>query len=182
MRLAASLLIGALALVGCSPAESKPAPEPETLDVWVVGDSITVGAEGHLAALLPNAVIDAEVGRPFAHAEEIVADLLHDGDPDVLVIALGANAGVSEHDFHDLMALVDHVPEVVFINVRVPRDWETTANSVLASGVRAYDNASLVDWHQHSAGLTSHFRDDGYHPNDLGSQLWTNLVVAALRD
>jgi len=170
-------LVTVLLASGCS--ESEPSNEyDESTTVLAIGDSIMVAASGHLSDLVDGIVIDAEVGRPFSDGIDALERQLADSDPpDVLIVALGTNAGTSTGQVNELMELTDGIDDVIFVNVRVPRDWESSTNGVLTDAAARYDNVRIVDWHGASDASDHIFRSDGYHPNETGSELWANLIV-----
>ena len=174
-------LVAVLFVSGCS--ESQSAVEyDESTTVLAIGDSIMVAAAGNLTDLVEDVVIDAEVGRPFGDGIAALERQLAQGAaPDILVVALGTNAGASAGQIDELMDLTGGIDEVIFVNVRVPRDWESTTNGVLADAAGRYDNVRIVDWHGASRDSDHLFRSDGYHPNATGSELWTNLIVIEIR-
>jgi hypothetical protein len=180
-----SLVAAAVALVAvsaCVPIEAQPGSD-RAATVRAIGDSIMVGAEAYLADLVPTMEIDAQSGRPFSAGIDVLAARSATGDvPDVLVFALGTNGGASPSQIDAVMDLASDVDEVIFVNVRVPRDWETATNAAIADAVGRYPNATLVDWNRESAGQNRLFRSDGYHPNSTGSELWANLIVIEIKN
>lgn len=174
---AATLLV----LAGCSIAQTEPEPTDPPA-VWAIGDSIMVGAETHLRELVPGIVVDAEPGRPVAGGITALEALLAAGDePDVLVFALGTNAGASSAQLDQVMELAAGVEQVVFVNVTVPRDWEDSTNQAMDDAVDRYETATLVDWNAESLGQSRLFRSDGFHPNATGSERWANLIVIEVK-
>jgi lysophospholipase L1-like esterase len=181
-RLAPVPLVVVLAmLAGCS--EPGPAPAyDESTTVLAIGDSIMVGAEDHLTELVDGITIDAEVGRPFRDGIDAVERRLSDGAaPNVLVVGLGTNAGTNAEAIDELVAAADRAGRILFVNVRVPREWEVATNTALADAASRYDNVEIVDWYRESGDGGELFRADGYHPNAAGSERWANLIVAKIR-
>jgi len=43
-------------------------------EITIIGDSITVGAKKNIKQYIPNAVVDAKVGRKFQEAMESILD------------------------------------------------------------------------------------------------------------
>ncbi|MEA2009952.1 MAG: hypothetical protein U9N78_04535 [Actinomycetota bacterium] len=170
-----------LGISGCS--EPKPAsPYNESAVVVAIGDSIMVAATEHLSDLVDGVVIDAEVGRPFSDGIHALENQLARGTrPDILVVALGTNAGTSSGQIDELMELAHGVDEVILVNVRVPRDWESSTNAALTDAAARYDNVRIIDWHGASDGSDHLFRSDGYHPNETGSEFWANLIVVEIK-
>ena len=171
-----------LVIVGCSVAPGGPTTA-EPPSVWAIGDSIMVGAEPHMRELVPGIDLDAEAGRSVATGIEVLETKMTDGDaPDVLVFALGTNAGASHDQIDQVMSLSSGVDEVIFVNVAVPRAWEQPTNVAMADAVARYETATLVDWNTESRGQDRLFRSDGFHPNDTGSLRWANLIVIEIKN
>ncbi len=181
-RLAPLPLVVVLAmLTACSEPEPAPAFD-EGMTVVAIGDSIMVGAEDHLTDLVDRIEIDAEVGRPFGDGIDAVERRLSAGTaPDVLVVGLGTNAGTNTEAIDELVTAADGAGRILFVNVRVPRTWEATTNTALADAASRYDNVEIVDWYRASSERGDLFRTDGYHPNEVGSELWANLIVAGIK-
>ncbi|MEX1022443.1 MAG: acyltransferase family protein, partial [Dehalococcoidia bacterium] len=116
---------------GGEPVEADPTPQatltPDALGatVTVIGDSVMLGAAPDLAAALPGAVVDAEVGRQFWSAPGVI-QALRDREAlgDVVVIHLGANGPFTDEQFAAVMEALEGVRAVVFVNVTVPRRWQ----------------------------------------------------------
>jgi len=165
----------------CVPSPAAPAYSDDTT-VFAVGDSIMVAANDHLTDIVDGIAIDAEVGRPFRDGlPALERYLAANPTPDVLVVALGTNAGASSSQIDDVMIAADGIERVLFVNVRVPRDWESPTNQAIADAAARYDNVEVVDWYAASNSNDALFRDDGYHPNATGSELWANLIGIAIK-
>jgi hypothetical protein len=155
-----------------APAETAP------LRVTAVGDSVMLAAANDLALAIPDIEIDAEVGRPVSTAIYVLraerdAALLGD----VVVIHIGNNSPFSASEFDEMMELLADVSRVVFVNLKVPRGWESPNNAVLAEGVARYPNAALVDWY--SVGVDNpEFLLDGVHLAPEGVRAYVQLVTA----
>jgi lysophospholipase L1-like esterase len=168
-------------IAGCTQQEPA-ATFDETTTVVAIGDSIMVGASENLRGLVDGIVIDAEVGRPFADGiaalerQHVATD-----PPDILVVALGTNAGTNAAHIDELVTAAGDVDEIIFVNIRVPRDWENATNTALADAAGHYDHVRVVDWYGESADGDQLFRSDGYHPNETGSELWANLIVVEIK-
>lgn len=147
--------------------------------VWVIGDSITVGAADKFVVSLPDAVVNAEVGRKFSKGIAVLTDMLEQAAaPDVLVFALGTNNGATPEQVDEVLALASDVDRIIFVNVVVPRGWETGTNEALDQAEAKLDKVSVVDWYATAAGEKSLLRSDGFHPNADGSELWASLIAA----
>jgi len=171
----------AIFAAACVPSPAPP-PYSEDTTVFAIGDSIMVAASDHLADIVEGIAIDAEVGRPFRDGlPALERYLASNPTPDVLVVALGTNAGASSSQIDEVMSSADGIERVIFVNVSVPRDWESSTNQAIADAASRYDNAEVVDWYTASNSNDALFRDDGYHPNATGSELWANLIGIAIK-
>jgi hypothetical protein len=176
--------IFALALLAsaCAPTPAAP-PYSDDTAVVAIGDSIMVAATGHLTESIDGIVIDAEEGRPFSDGEPALAnEIAANGTPDVLVVALGTNAGAGASQIDELMAAADGIDRVIFVNVRVPRDWESSTNQAISDAADRFDTIEVVDWYAASNGNDGLFRSDGYHPSKVGSELWANLIAVQVKN
>lgn len=149
--------------------------------VWVIGDSIAVGANDALSAFHPTATINAEVGRNFATGIRELVGMLDEGQaPDVLVFALGTNNGATPEQVDEVLQAAAEVDRVVFVNVVVPRGWETDTNLAFDQARVSSDKVSVVDWYSIASDDSSLMRSDGYHPNADGSALWALMISEAI--
>lgn len=174
-----------ISAIGFSSSGSSDAPDEVTEDVfvddvtiWAVGDSLMVSSTGVLHERASDIVVDAEVGRRMEEGIDVIADMLETGTPDVLVVALGTNNGAEDSHIVEIMELADGVSEVIFVNVSVPRGWESSTNAALERAIDAYPKASLVNWKSVSDSTDGMFRSDGFHLSSEGTNLWVNLILA----
>ncbi len=149
--------------------------------VLAIGDSLIIGAVPQLAHLLGHIEVDAEVGRSFQGAIGIVeARQAARTLPPTVIIDLGNNGRFYPSDFDRMMKALRDVRLVVFVNLKVPRAWESPNNQELAAGVKKYANAVLVDWHAASSDRPTLFWDDGIHLRPQGAQVYAALVAKAV--
>ncbi|HXU25072.1 MAG TPA: hypothetical protein VN697_13670, partial [Tepidiformaceae bacterium] len=79
----------------------------------------------------------------------------------------------------DIMAALEGVKRVVFINLHVDRPWEDGDNSLINGMAARYSNVRIVDWYSAAAGHPELFYD-GIHLRPEGAQLYGSLVAAAV--
>jgi len=142
---------------------------------------VLLEAKATLESRLPDASVDAEVGRQFKELLA-VARALRDSDRlgDEVILQMGNNGPVTASQFDDIMDVLKGVRRVVVINVKVPRPWEPTNNAMLADGVDRWPNSVLVDWHRQSAARPELFADDGTHMGPTGVALLVEMILARL--
>jgi peptidoglycan/LPS O-acetylase OafA/YrhL len=162
-------------------ASDAPAGTPKD-PVTLVGDSVMLGAAGELERALGNPAFATDVGLQPMGVIEILKKRRTAGQlGEAVVVHAGDNVPFTAEQFDEMMALLEDVPKVVIVNVKVPRPWEQANNDVLDDGVRRYpDKAVLVDWHAASAGRPELFVEDGIHLQPEGQRIYADLIAAHL--
>ena len=156
-------------------------PPPPGQGVTAIGDSVLVDAATDLQHLLPGIVIDAKVGQQLTQVQNTVASLKANGDIGTrVVIELGTNGPYSAQQLTDLLNALGPEREVVLVNTRVPRPWQTPVNATIASVAQSYPHATLLDWYAASGTVPQDFYTDGIHLNPNGAQYFASLVAGAL--
>lgn len=158
---------------------AAPAAEPLTSRrrVTFIGDSVLEGASPALLARWPKAVIDARRGRQWWDLEAELQVLLSSGElRKVVVIHLGNNGTLTDEIFDGVMGHLTDRELVVFVNVRVPKEWESEVNGALARNVGRYPNAALLDWNALANTHPEWFADDGVHMGGAGAEAYASLV------
>jgi hypothetical protein len=176
-------LFGSIA--GCStfsdPSAGPPVDQSGSLAVLAIGDSLMVGATAELVRSYPGIIIDAKEGRSFSSGIDVLAKRLATATPDVVVFALGTNNGATSDQIETVMDIASGIDEVIFVNVVVPRVWQSWTNLAMLEASASHDNVSFVDWHAASFGANEFFRSDGYHLSSIGIDRWVDLIVTAAR-
>jgi hypothetical protein len=171
----------------------------------MVGDSITKASSKPLTTVLEQQgftqiAIDAKVNRRIAAGDGKVEPLsgvrtlrtmiARGLAPDVWVFAMGTN-DVGKYDGDNAYApLIDqmlmlpdpHVP-VVWVDVYIPAKLKATRefNLQLRERAAARGNTTVVSWFDVASDPSSGLlRDDHLHPNAKGTQVFADLVAAAL--
>jgi hypothetical protein len=66
------------------------------------------------------------------------------------------------------------------VNLKVPRSWEGSNNTVIAEGVARYSNTALIDWHALSVDRPDFFWSDGIHLRPEAALYYSQLIAAAV--
>ncbi|HEX5148689.1 MAG TPA: acyltransferase family protein, partial [Candidatus Limnocylindrales bacterium] len=172
------------AVAAAPSASAVPTERPRQRgDVLAFGESVMIQGAEALARDLGPVRVDAAVGRHVGEGVEILQRRAAAGDlPGTVIVQLGNNGPFRAGQFDAAMQALRDVPLVVWVNVRVPRDWEAHNNRVIASGVARYPNARLVDWYDATADRPDLFWKDGYHPRPKGAKLYADLIAASISD
>jgi peptidoglycan/LPS O-acetylase OafA/YrhL len=158
---------------------ATPKPSPE---YTAIGDSVMVGAAPELRDALGLIDIEASVGLQAPAAADVLRERRDAGQlGSVVIIHIGNNGVFPASTLDSMMAIIGSSRMVVFVNLKVPRPWETSNNKVIADGVKKYPNAQMVDWRAASINHPEYFWDDGIHLRPEGAQLYAELIIGAIR-
>jgi peptidoglycan/LPS O-acetylase OafA/YrhL len=162
----------------------KPPPVIAATDnqFTAIGDSVLEGVADELQhAFGTNMIIDANQGRLPWNTPAIVKQLHLAGKIHANVILhIGNNGFLSAEVFSQIMAELKDARQIVVVNLKVPRPWETFNNRMLAANVKTYTNAVLVDWHGASSDRPKLFWNDGIHVRPEGARVYADLIVQAV--
>jgi hypothetical protein len=150
-------------------------------EITIIGDSITLGSIKYIKRYIPNAVVDAKVGRKFQELPERISNLERKGLlRDTVIIALGTNGPFT---IDEGLRIIDYLQssgrQVIFVNVKVPRWWESNVNATYLELKRLRPSIKILDWNYVSRSVCPHtqcFREDGYHLTNIGSDLFARLI------
>ena len=163
---------------GVLPSPTVPSSAP-IVRATIIGDSVVLSAWAAVHQV-PGLEVDGEVGR---QASDAIAVLRKDDQEGFLaptvVIHIGNNGPFSARQFDEMMSVLGN-RRVIFMTVRVARDWEGPNNVVIREGVKRYPNAELLDWHAASASHPEWFRDDGLHTSEAGAKAYASMIAQAL--
>lgn len=152
----AAVAIGLLVTSGCAKDEGSSTPP-----TWVLGDSLTVGAEIGGLGDDDAITVEAKEGRTTEQGTAIASDA-DLGRYEQVIVALGTNDYLdTEAEFAPkidaMMAAVGSDVPVTWVNV----DTGTTklapaaegVNAALAAAASRYDNLTIADWDGYINGL-----------------------------
>jgi lysophospholipase L1-like esterase len=155
--------------------------------VLVVGDSLAVGMEPYLGAMVqPSEVVwEARSGRTTPQGLPLLRARLRETRPDAVVISLGTNDGSDPLRFADrIRRVLRAIPAdvcVVWADVNRParKGRYGALNRVLRGAAARDPRLVVVDWDravlQHKVRLP-----DGLHPDAAGFRYRSRLIAAAV--
>ncbi|HWQ76974.1 MAG TPA: acyltransferase family protein [Syntrophomonas sp.] len=149
--------------------------------VTLIGDSVMAEIGPELQKLYPDIYVDAKIGRQMYQASQVINHLADQGSlGNTVVIELGANGSFTAQQFADILELLGSERQIVLINVRVPKPWESVVNQALAQAAADDPDIKLVDWYSASSGHNEYFYGDGVHLKPAGVQAYVALVAAVI--
>jgi hypothetical protein len=133
-------------------------------EVTAVGDSVMLDYRDPLKTSIPGINVDAAVSRSWSDGEFILEALKTEGRlGEDVIVGLGTNGPITDHDFDNMMSILGGASRVVFVNVHVDRQWQDPNNAVLAIGATRYPNVVVADWAALAAQNPQWFGGDGTH-------------------
>jgi peptidoglycan/LPS O-acetylase OafA/YrhL len=146
-----------------------------------IGDSVMVEVGPTLQKLYPGMVVDGKIGRQMYQASQVIKDLDTQGKLGrTVIIELGANGAFTEKQFADILELLGTDRQIILVNTRVPRQWESVVNLLLGQAAETNQNIILVDWYSASSGHNEYFYNDGVHLKEAGVQAYAALLAGVL--
>jgi hypothetical protein len=158
------------------------APPP---GVYVIGDSVVLGAESALvAALAPAPVtVDAQVSRSLLGAVSVLQQA-RPGIGDVAVVALGTNDGTDPVEFAHridlVMGALQGVPHVLWLDQREFEPGRAALNDQLRAATARYPTLRVLGWNAVVAANPADVGPDGIHVTAAGAAAMGALVRQAV--
>ncbi len=152
-------------------------PASGTVRYTVVGDSVILDAKPYLEQNIANVYVSGKIGRQMWEAPDLLAQLRSQGQlGGRVVIELGTNGSFNSKNLAAVLDSLRDKERVYLVTVRVPRSWERSVNRALNQAAGDYENVSLIDWHEASAGHDDYFAEDGVHLTPKGSEAFADLI------
>lgn len=153
----------------------------EKSPVFLLGDSVMVGATDELVKRIPNASLDSQVGRQLSKGIEILTQRKNNNTlSDTVIIHLGNNSPITPKQIDDLVSLLTEKRKIVFVNLKLPRNYELANNQLLDEAAKKHANIRVIDWHSRSMNMANVFGKDGIHLLGNGAKLYAELISNAL--
>lgn len=151
--------------------------------VVAVGDSVMVGAAEALLQTIADIGVDAAAGRQPGQGVQLMRAYAAAGKLEgVILVHLGNNGVLMASHVDDIVQTAGPGRRVLFVNVKVPRQWEQPSNDALADGLRKYANVRVLDWRGESGKHPEWFWSDGIHLRAEGAQAYADLILKALQN
>ncbi|MGX7029916.1 acyltransferase family protein [Vagococcus zengguangii] len=151
--------------------------------VFMIGDSVLLGAKPDIEELIPQSQVDAKVGRQFIELPKILEkNYQHKFDTEtVVLISLGTNGPFKEEELSNLYQTVtEKGAHLVLLNTYVPLNWQGQVNHLLADFTSTHQDVVLIDWHDYIADKLAYLEIDGVHPTVAGRELLATLIKEQL--
>lgn len=149
--------------------------------ITAIGDSLMIDVEPVLQERLPGIIVDGKIGRQMHQAPDVIAVLQKEGKiGETVIIGLGTNGSFTEKQLMKTLDSLDGAEQIILVNTRVPKPWETVVNETLSKVSESYPNVKLIDWYAASGGHNDYFYPDGVHLNRTGAEAYGDVLLNAL--
>ncbi len=174
---------------GTTSRTNPPKVESNGYSFTAVGDSVMLGAQNTLTDRLTRAVgptmVNADVGRQGQVCLQVLQSLrdVQKILAPVVIVHCGNNGFLPKHFVDQVMAIVGPRRHVVFVTLKVPRQWEGANNAEIGAGAKRYRNTRLLDWHVLAAPLPpNYFAKDTFHLTGPGVAFYVDAIYNFLRN
>jgi hypothetical protein len=125
--------------------------------------------------------VHAEVGRQAWEALLVMEALAREGRlQETVVVHIGHNGAMSEEEFERFVEIAGPGRQLVFLTVRVPREWEAVNNALIEAGAARHANVTVLDFRGATGGREELFWEDGLHLRPEGAAFYAAFVAAGL--
>ena len=169
--------------------------------VYVQGDSLTVGIIDALPTLLPanKLIVSARIGRTVGEGMGLLrAYARKPGLPQVIVVQLGLNNDPAQTSVFtamiaQTMAAAGSSRCVIWVNLyhrtttlvgkrRVSANIFTQTNTLMARAAARYKRLSIVDWASAAQRHPEWTSYDGIHPGPIGLASFAQMIAGAVKN
>lgn len=150
--------------------------------ISIIGDSVMVNVEPYIKDLFPNTDVDASIGRQMYESPQLIKSIKQNNNlGDFVIIALGTNGAFTSAQLSDVIASIGSEHQILLINTRVPKNWESIVNKRLEEAVNNDSSIRLIDWYSFSSGHDEYFDNDGVHLTQTGAKAYADMIAAEIR-
>jgi hypothetical protein len=153
--------------------------------LFVIGDSVMVGAQDTLVRGLPSwrVTVVADVGLSLLGSASIVRERRGEIG-EIGVVELGANDGLDPAAFRQrvdaMMDALAGVPLVLWIDQPAFEAGRAALDAELTAAAAAHPTMRVIDWSSQVAARPDFVGPDGLHLSPAGAQALTNAIGAEL--
>ncbi|MBB1080312.1 acetyltransferase [Limosilactobacillus sp. STM2_1] len=154
----------------------------QKLKVTAIGDSVMADAADSIQKLMPNAYVDAQVGRQGSATPAVIRQLKADGHLNKIVILnLGTNGSMTQDTLDEILSAIGPGHQIYWLTAHVPtKPWQKTVNSEIKDVAKKHKNVHVVDWYKASQGHAEWFASDNVHMGPAGNDHFARLIAKAV--
>ena len=146
----------------------------QNVKITAVGDSVMADAASSIQKLMPQAYVDAQVGRQGADTPAVIDQLKAQGHLNkIVVLNLGTNGAMTKETVNQILSGIGSDHQVFWITAHVPtRPWQQTVNRQIKAAAKQHNQESNnhADW----------FAADNVHMDKQGNVHYTRMIAKAI--
>lgn len=154
----------------------------QNVKVTAIGDSVMADAASSIQKLMPQAYVDAQVGRQGADTPAVIDQLKAQGHLNkIVVLNLGTNGAMTKETVDQILSGIGSDHQVFWITAHVPtRPWQQTVNRQIKAAAKQHKNVHVIDWYQESNNHADWFTADNVHMDEQGNVHYTRMIAKAI--
>lgn len=162
-----------------TPTEVKQAQQ---LKITAVGDSVMADASDSIQKLMPQAYVDAQVGRQGSATPAVIQQLKEQGHLNkIVVLNLGTNGAMTQQTIDDILNEIGPDRQVYWLTAHVPtKPWQQTVNDEINETAKKHKNVHVVDWYGMSEKHSEWFASDNVHMGEQGNDHYARLIAKSI--
>lgn len=156
--------------------------ELQKVKVTAIGDSVMADAADSIQELMPQAYVDAKVGRQGSDTPDVINQLKAQGHLNkVVVLNLGTNGAMTKDTIDQILSDIGSNRQVYWLTAHVPtKPWQQTVNRQIKDAAKKHKNVHVIDWYTESSNHSDWFADDNVHMDEQGNVHYTRMIAKAI--
>lgn len=156
--------------------------QAQALKITAIGDSVMADAASSIQKLMPNAYVDAQVGRQGSATPAVIKQLKANGNLNkIVVLNLGTNGAMSTQTVNQILDEIGPGHQIYWVTAHVPtKPWQQTVNKEIKDVAKKHKNVHVVDWYQVSQGHPEWFAKDNVHMGQSGNESFARLIAKSI--
>ncbi|MDO4902879.1 MAG: acyltransferase family protein [Limosilactobacillus sp.] len=152
------------------------------IKITAVGDSVMADASRSVQEVMPQAYVDAKVGRQGADTPAVLSSLKKQGYLNkIVVLNLGTNGPMTKDVIDKILDEIGPNRQVYWLTPHVPtRSWQQTVIKQIKSTAKHHKNVHVINWYGESLNHKNWFAGDNVHMNEKGNVRYAKLVAKAI--
>lgn len=141
-------------------------------------------ASDSIQKLMPQAYVDAQVGRQGSATPTVIQQLKAQGHLNkIVVLNLGTNGAMTEQTIDDILNAIGPDRQVYWLTAHVPtKPWQQTVNDEINATAKKHKNVHVVDWYGMSEKHSEWFASDNVHMGEQGNDNYARLIAKSILD
>lgn len=154
----------------------------QNIKITAIGDSVMADAASSIQELMPQAYVDAQVGRQGSDTPAVVDQLKAQGHlSKIVVLNLGTNGAMTKDTVNQILSGIGSDHQVFWITAHVPtRPWQQTVNRQIRAAAKQHKNVHVIDWYKESNNHADWFAGDNVHMGEQGNVHYTRMIAKAI--